>query len=256
MGLQLKSYWNFLKLRLYRFLYVWNNRVADGIFNRGYVRTLSDIKDRNFMAAVAIRTWEATVKEDFENQITGNSIIHLGENLFENCGVQNLICTAIGGDTIDTLFARRNYNIFPYRSKRLCFHECGNDFLGGQDPDWIFDKFCAFIDSAGRKRVKDIGWVEIVPLGDPEKSSIKAIRENQHGIRELNFRIIPEFIERVIRSGVCDVIRIRDRLQSVTGYIDEKYGLPDKIHVNKLAYAEVLVPAVREWFIAKGAHTI
>lgn len=249
---RLKSIWNKIRSRCYARMFV---------FKKDVKSLLNDLdKPSSFYNdMILIRAGEFQRTGSRENIITGDSIIHIGESYFEKCGIKNLHCTAIAGDTTDFFISRIVKNILIFNPKRLAFHLSGNDFLAGKSVDHIFNNLYKIITVFKKSGIKNVGWIEPIPLADPKTSSCSSLRKKEDYINSVNFELIPELINRmhdVSEELNFDIIHIRESLQKSDGYISDRYRLPDAIHVNAGAYREVLVPKLKIWYIEKGANLL
>lgn len=198
-------------------------------------------QSKMFQGMVKVRKAEAEISTDVENVFDGDSIVHIGEPFLEGAGIKYSKCMAIGGDTVGTLLERIPINAGKLKPKRVVFHISGNNFLAGHSLGYILEKFQKVIDLYKQYGVKEIAWVETVPISSEFKEISKRI--------EL-------FINSVKARGIVEVIKIRENLSDSNGFIKYEYTLPDGIHVNDRAYREVIVPVVKEWFVKRGADLI
>ena len=201
-----------------------------------------------FNAFIKLRKLEAIKLGRKSLIITGDSIVHFGEDEIER--VTGGTVTAIGGDTVDTLYQRLLDNVLIYRPETVVFHNGGNSFKAGKSVEHCFEKLELFIGGLKYAGVKNIAWVEIIPLGNTNRSNSIFSNPEKSLIHDINFRLAPQLKAKM--KKIVEVIEVRQEMAGIDGYIKEKYMLPDCIHINELAYKEAFAPAIKNWRVKKG----
>ena len=222
------SYWLYIKRRLVKDLF-------------------SPDKDLSpqFRSMVNLRMAEYLGVGKQDKIISGDSIIHGGEAYFES--IKGVHCTAIGGDTTRTLMDRLEKNLLIFKPRAVLLHIGGNDFLAGRTASEIYKDLMAIFKKMNKFGVKRIGWLEIIALGNPEKSTIPRVRDNPGWFERLNKTEIPKLTRLV---GPTHTIKYRHLMMGDDGWLAEQYRLPDSIHCNALCYANIYRPIAQQWFSA------
>lgn len=231
---KIKSWW-------YSHSYVWFGKVHKPVI------------PPSFDAFVIVRASEVFRSGPVDDIVTGDSIIHLGESMFET-GVPGSKVTAIGGDTTDTLLRRLQSNVSIFKPKKVLIHVGGNDFLQKASVGHVLENLKVIIGMLLSSGVKHVGWMEVLPLGNPINRPMSV----QDHLNPINSTKCPELYSRMsslAQSGLMpglSVLGNRAALSDATGYIRKDYGAADLIHVTKKAYTDVFVPSAQHWFETTG----
>ena len=193
---------------------------------------------------VVYREMEFYFKGPQTNIWSGDSVAFNADTFIENDASEPIVSTAIPGDNTETFLARVDRNILKFQPKKVLLHISGNDFLGKKNPDDILNNMKLIYKKLKDGGVEKIGWVETLPLGNSNTAVLLA----RPDLMEINLIKIPQFILKVRQLGLFDVVEIRKKLQKNDGFIQDKYNAGDNIHCNALAYEEVWVPIIKEWF--------
>ena len=175
-------------------------------------------------------------------QVTGDSIIHLGEKFFEDEGI---VCSAIGGDRTDTLLDRLEKNVLPYFSTIIMIDIGGNDLLWGDEPDIVFKRIQRISDRLKQAGARRVGFYDILPLGNPDDTTEPLIKEHADLLRHVNFTQAPVLNRLMQQSPKIEVIPVRSLLEGADGWIKPEYSMSDKIHVLPKAYSDVYIPQTK-----------
>jgi hypothetical protein len=186
-----------------------------------------------------------------ENHITGDQIFHFGEFFFKS--IPNLTCSAISGDDIDTL-GFRTRAILSHKPKKLILSVGINSLLKSHPVEYIIQNLAFFIKEAQEAGVEKLGWLEILPLGNPFQSKNKFIKEEAEFLEWINQIGAPLLCRRIresIPSKFLDIIQTRKDLAGRDGFLDEKFCFQDKINLRKKAYfySNGIIPKVKNWFL-------
>ena len=190
-----------------------------------------------------IRFFEAIKNGPNKIQITGDSIIHIGETWFKKL---NLAVSAIGGDTTDSLIRRLAVNIYSWFSQTLIIHDGGNNLLRGESVDKIIGDYKYLLPQLRQNGIINIAIIEVLPLGDPRTLSDSYDENYKSKIFEANKKI-PELNEKLAALD-CTILKVYDKMiDKSTGYRKVEYVFTDGIHVIGKAYDEIYIPVVKEY---------
>lgn len=190
-------------------------------------------KSKTFRSFVKIRELEAKSFPKGENVLDGDSIAHLGEHIYEVSSIENPRCYAIGGDTVGGLLDRIKINAGLAAPKKVAFHISGNNFISGHNEKYILSYLKKIVKEYKKFGVQEIYWITTVPLG-----------KEHTGLNQK----IKKFVNKVQKSKFVDTIDIRSSLENEEGFIKDEYRTFDGIHVNELAYIDVIIPILSRVF--------
>lgn len=168
--------------------------------------------------------------------ITGDSVIFGGEDLWES--ISPIIrCTAIPGDDSVNFEKRLLDTVLIYEPEVIYFDIGGNDFIDAfmksktPNVDAIFNNILTSIYFMKKSGVKEIIWMEIVPL-----APMHAILNKQtldFNMKMRNFSMT---------SNLFSVLPTRDVLAGQDGFIKPEFKSIDGIHPIRDAYTTSWVP--------------
>lgn len=168
--------------------------------------------------------------------ITGDSVIFGGEDLWEGVSPQ-IRCTAIPGDDSVNFEKRLLDTILIYEPEVVYFDIGGNDFIDAfmknklPSADTIFNNIMTCIHLMKKAGVKNIIWMEIVPLGPALALLNKQTQD--FNLRMRNFSMT---------SNLFDILPTRDVLAGPDGFIKPEFKSIDNIHPIRDAYTTSWVP--------------
>lgn len=195
-----------------------------------------------FGSMILYRAKEIMSTGPFPSIVTGDSIIHFGESIIERNGAVKV--TAIGGDTTDSLLSRLHLNIVMARPEQVLIHIGGNDFLAGKSVEYVANNIKVIARALLDAGVRRVGWMEILPLGNPMLQPIS------NRFEEIQFDKRPRLLqemEKFKRKGF-EVVPWANRLSLIPGqWRNPKYESGDFIHVNAAAYNDVIAPLIWSW---------
>lgn len=241
----MKAFFQELKLKIQK----WLLRQAPSSKNAHVAEAiLAGKPSGEFQTWINVRSAEAILYRGVPYQISGDSIMHNGEGIFEK-EIVGCVVTAIGGDNVDTLASRLESNIIAQKPKKLLLHDSGNSFLGMRTtgaPDYIFEKYMQSLRRIQAAGI-ELAIFEDIPLGPPETSVIPAVRDVADYFKKVNLVLMPQLMERIKAEGI-KIIPVRDILQGPDGYIKPEYRMPDSIHCSEKAYRDCYLPRAKEFF--------
>lgn len=224
--------------------------------------SISHIEDLHFRNMAYLRKAQALLQRPQPYVIAGDSIVHVGEKRFERLRYRKgaLKCQGIGADNVSRFLQHYRETIVPLQPEFLALHIGGNDFIGLPESVLSDDYVMTNLDKIFSRlfdeipTLKKIGYITVIPFGNPEHSVVGAVRDKAEKLNFRNNVAIPRF-HKVLQEShwvskrKVELIDIRNPLiDPNTRYVMGEYGLPDSIHLNDAAYAEVIVPVIDKWF--------
>lgn len=182
---------------------------------------------------------------------TGDSIVHSGEYMIENPALnknRKIIDSGIGGDTLKTLHQRIIKNIIIYKPQVVIIHDGGNDTLGGRPIELSLVDFKLIVSELRKAGVQHIGYMEILPLGNPFNLTPKL----QQKINDANFVGAPKLSKAIQETGLVDFIPLRKYLAGSDGRVRPECDSGDHIHINATGFTTGFLPAMNDYLDSIG----
>lgn len=204
-----------------------------------------------FKTMIEYRMLDAFANGQSNLVATGDSIVHSGEYLIENPSLnknRRIIDSGIGGDTLKTLHERVIKNVAIYRPQVVIIHCGGNDTLGGRPVELSLVDFKLMVSDLRRSGVTHIGYMEILPLGNPKDMPPRMQRK----IDDVNFVAAPKLSKMIQETGLVDFIPLRKYLQGEDGRIRPECDSGDHIHINSTGFTTGFLPAMNDYLDSIG----